>query len=86
MARKLKLDLEKLSVESFDVARAPRERGTVLGKSGETEYNSYDWCGYTEPGSDSYGENTCGWTCSIECQGMSMGSGFHLTNNDNGFC
>jgi hypothetical protein len=77
MARKLKLDLETLSVESFDVAREHRERGTVFGKSvnpTDPEYNSYDMCEYTSPGSDSYGEYTCGWTCGYEC-GQSLGGG-----------
>lgn len=78
MARKLKLDLEALSVESFDVAREPGERGTVFGKSvnpTDPEYNSYDKCEYTSPGSDSYGEYTCGWTCGIGCGEPTGGGG-----------
>ncbi|HEU0054228.1 MAG TPA: hypothetical protein VFQ39_13670 [Longimicrobium sp.] len=59
MSRKLKLEIDNLSVESFDVTRAPAsERGTVLARS--------------EPGSDSYGEDTCGWTCGIDCDRTMM--------------
>lgn len=93
MARKLKLDLETLSVESFDVAREAGERGTVFGKSvnpTDPEYNSYDICEYTSPGSDSYGEYTCGWTCSIECENRTMGgsggSMYEHNNYNNGLC
>jgi hypothetical protein len=54
MNRKLKLDVEDLSVESFRIARPMDEpRGTVRGNS------------HTEPGSDSYGEDTCGGTSDI---------------------
>jgi hypothetical protein len=65
MARKLRLDLNELSVESFSVQRERGDgRGTVHGNS---EYDSYQRCPPTEPGSDSYGEASCGWTCGFEC-------------------
>src|ERR1044072_2156502 len=49
MIRKLKLNVEDLSVKSFWIDPLVEEkRGTVRGNS------------VTEPGSDSYGEDTCG--------------------------
>lgn len=51
--RKLKLSVEELSVESFRVTPwIAEKRGTVQGNS------------LTEPGSDSYGDDTCG-TCGL---------------------
>jgi hypothetical protein len=72
MQRKLKLTVEDLSVESFRIPQSHgRERGTVRANSynpTDPEYDSYDHCVATEPGSDSYGENTCGeYTCEIRC-------------------
>ena len=91
MKRKLRLDLEDLSVESFSATPSGRaEHGTVHGMS------------LTEPGSDSWGDDTCGWTCLIDCDrtvmmcdtllncdggGMTWGGGpSGLTGNDNGMC
>ena len=76
MARKLKLELEDLSVESFHVSRAPEgDRGTVHGNSA-----------LTEPGSDSYGEDTCGWTCGLQCDHTQMGCfSDGLNCNESGF-
>jgi hypothetical protein len=73
MKRKLKLAIEDLSVESFRIARARDVgRGTVRANS---EYDSYNVCEPTAPGSDSYGENTCGeYTCDIRgCTGQTQG-------------
>lgn len=56
MARKIRLDPEALAVESFrTVPSAEGARGTVRANQ------------LTEPGSDSYGEETCGWTCGFDC-------------------
>jgi hypothetical protein len=56
MSGKLKLALEELSVESFDVTDLEEgRRGTVLGNSA------------TDPGSDSWGDDTCGATCALDC-------------------
>jgi hypothetical protein len=90
MKRKLRLDVEDLCVESFSVTASMRpEHGTVRGMS------------LTEPGSDSWGDDTCGWTCGLDCDrtvmlcdtlvncggGMTRGGGpSGLTENDGGFC
>lgn len=60
MNRKLKLDLDSLTVDSFAPASADGGRGTVLANS------------LTEPGSDSYGEDTCGWTMALDCDRTQM--------------
>jgi hypothetical protein len=62
MSRKLKLEIEALTVESFEAAPGEAtRRGTIRGNS------------VTEPGSDSYGEETCGgMTCAASaCGGIS---------------
>jgi hypothetical protein len=70
-ARKLKLDLDALGVESFTPVSGPRERGTVMGNATEQsfygtctetcertvcEYSCSPYCGPTYPGE-------CSWPC-----------------------
>ena len=64
--RKLKLDLEKLDVQSFETAREPRDAGTVQGQNVTDPAGpcTYDTCGYfcTQKGS-------CVETCANESCG-----------------
>jgi hypothetical protein len=65
--RKLKLDLEELSVESFSTTPEPhREGGTVFGQ----QCTCYTQC--TCPGCptcDASCNGTCGGTCDASCNG-----------------
>jgi hypothetical protein len=58
---KLKLDLEALSVQSFEPAPRTRSRGTVLGR--ETDFQGSCAC---EPSID-YIIDTCALTCYTGC-------------------
>lgn len=78
---RLKLSVEDLSVASFPVEdRARAQRGTVRGNSVETE-----------PGSDSYGEASCGtgmtcWTCEFNCNRTFSDGGSTRPQNGIGVC
>jgi len=58
---KLKLDVEALSVQTFQVESRKPERGTVIGR--ETDFNGSCAC---EPSID-YPVDTCGLTCFTNC-------------------
>jgi len=64
--RKIKLDVESLSVESFATASAPRAKGTVLGHEPTRGHNTqcasaYDACptGFCAPTYDIACTQTC---------------------------
>jgi len=64
--RKLKLELEELSVESFETAGEAEERGTVRGNSFPTRFAQ---C-ITNACSGADGvtcDETCGYTCYATC-------------------
>jgi hypothetical protein len=85
---KLKLDLEELSVESFDTTPAPRrEGGTVFGQQctcytqctcpgcPTCDASCNGTCGGTCAGScDASCNGTCGGTCAASCDGTCGGS------------
>jgi hypothetical protein len=59
---KLKLNLDELSVESFDTTRAEKEKGTVFGE----QCTCYTQC--TCPGCPTCANyNTCNATCGATC-------------------
>jgi hypothetical protein len=58
--RKLKLDLDHLTVESFDTAPREKEKGTVIGE----QCTCYTQC--TCPGCPTC-DNTCPATCAFTC-------------------
>jgi hypothetical protein len=70
--KKLKLDLEELSVESFSTTPEPRrEGGTVFGQ----QCTCYTQC--TCPGCptcDASCNGTCGGTCEASCNGTCGGT------------
>ena len=69
--RKLRLDLEHLSVESFDTTRAKPGSGTVYGE----QCTCYTAC--TCPGCptcDASCNGTCGDTCAASCGGTCAGA------------
>jgi hypothetical protein len=66
--RKLKLDLEDLSVESFATTpEAHRESGTVFGQNHCTCYTQCTCPGC--PTCDASCNGTCGGTCDVSCNG-----------------
>ncbi len=58
--RKMKLDIDKLAVESFDVAEDTDARGTIAGNQG-TRFCTAFTCGETCAG------ETCEATCTGTC-------------------
>jgi hypothetical protein len=70
--RKLKLELEELSVESFDTAQETEERGTVHGNyvtqfcSGANGFTCFESCG-----------GSCADTCGASCD--TCDSGCYMT-------
>ena len=70
MQGKLKLDLDQLSVDSFDTAPAEKPKGTVFGE----QCTCYTQC--TCPGCPTcYAScnGTCGATCVASCHGTCAG-------------
>jgi hypothetical protein len=64
---KLKLNLDELSVESFDTTRSEKNRGTVFGE----QCTCWTACGQnTCPGCPTC-DNTCAGTCAFTCDDAS---------------
>ena len=66
--RKLKLDVDDLTVDSFDAVGGPKESGTVRGQDSE----SWDYCETNDPRLrmcyTPYLEcDTVRWTCNTYC-------------------
>lgn len=60
MPKKLKLDVERLEVETFSASQVPAGRGTVRGRDAGSE---------TCPGTDWIScPNTCAGTCDLACE------------------
>lgn len=66
--RRLKLEVDDLQVDSFELAGDSRERGTVRAR-GDSEYpqcpipdDSINYCGPVPTAVP-----TCGWTCGFTC-------------------
>jgi hypothetical protein len=80
--RKLKLDLDRLEVASFETTEAVRGRGTVLGRGlpPPSEHSCDDFCTYTWAGYSTcdYSEppscaNGCGTLQTNACGGCQVG-------------
>jgi hypothetical protein len=67
MQSKLKLNLDELSVESFDTTRTEQKKGTVFGE----QCTCWTACGQnTCPGCPTC-DNTCAGTCAFTCDDAS---------------
>ena len=86
MRTKLKLDLDELTIDSFDTTRPSRSKGTVFGE----QCTCYTQC--TCPGcptcdascdgtcGGTCGENTCAASCNGTCGAATCGYSCHQTH------
>ena len=77
MRTKLKLNLEELTVDSFDTSRPAPKEGTVFGEQCTCWTNctcpgcptcDHTACGQHTCGQQTCGGDTCDWSCELTCE------------------